>query len=93
MGHEKEGSIRSNSWAVTSLYDGAKTRVRVGPAYSEEFEVKVGVQCHQQNEVVHCCTSTFKKHKVNLATSIDGGKTGLKNYCIGLTPKFIKIYY
>ena len=26
-----------------SLYDGAKTRVRVGPAYSEEFEVKVGV--------------------------------------------------
>ena len=26
-----------------SLYDGAKTRVRVGSAYSEEFEVKVGV--------------------------------------------------
>ena len=25
------------------LYDGAKTRVRVGSAYSEEFEVKVGV--------------------------------------------------
>ena len=29
--------------AVKSLYDGAKTRVRVGFAYSEEFEVKVGV--------------------------------------------------
>ena len=29
--------------AVMSLYDGAKTRVRVGSGYSEEFEVKVGV--------------------------------------------------
>ena len=29
--------------AVMSLYDGAKTRVRVGSVYSEEFEVKVGV--------------------------------------------------
>ena len=29
--------------AVMSLYDGAKTRVTVGSAYSEEFEVKVGV--------------------------------------------------
>ena len=29
--------------AVMSLYDGAKTRVRVGSAYSEEFEVEVGV--------------------------------------------------
>ena len=29
--------------AVMSLYDGAKTRVRVGSACSEEFEVKVGV--------------------------------------------------
>ena len=29
--------------AVMSLYDGAKTRVIVGSAYSEEFEVKVGV--------------------------------------------------
>ena len=29
--------------AVMSLYDGAKTRVRVGSAYSKEFEVKVGV--------------------------------------------------
>ena len=27
--------------AVMSLYDGAKTRVRVGSAYSEEFEVKL----------------------------------------------------
>ena len=29
--------------AAMSLYDGAKTRVRVGSAFSEEFEVKVGV--------------------------------------------------
>ena len=29
--------------AVTSLYEGAKTRVRVGLELSEEFEVKVGV--------------------------------------------------
>ena len=29
--------------AVMSLYDGAKTRVMMGYAYSEEFEVKVGV--------------------------------------------------
>ena len=29
--------------AVLSLYDDAKTRVRVGSAYSEEFKVKVGV--------------------------------------------------
>ena len=28
---------------VMSLYDGAKTRVRVESAYSEKFEVKVGV--------------------------------------------------
>ena len=28
---------------VLSLYDGAKTKVRVRSAYSEEFEVKVGV--------------------------------------------------
>ena len=29
--------------AVMSLYDGAKTRVRVGSVYSQEFGVKVGV--------------------------------------------------
>ena len=29
--------------AVMSLYDSAKTRVKVGSAYSEEFEAKVGV--------------------------------------------------
>ena len=33
--------------AVMSLYDGAKTRVRVGSTYLEEFEVKVGV--HQES--------------------------------------------
>ena len=29
--------------AVISLYDGSKTRVKVGSAYSEIFQVKVGV--------------------------------------------------
>ena len=29
--------------ALMSLYDGAKTKVRVGSAYSEEFEKKVDV--------------------------------------------------
>ena len=29
--------------AVMSLYDGAKTRVRVGSVYLEQFEVKVGL--------------------------------------------------
>ena len=33
--------------AVMSLYEGAKTRVRIGLELSEEFEVKVGV--HQGN--------------------------------------------
>ena len=36
-------SIRVIVRAVVSLYDGAKTRVRMGSAYSEEFELKVGV--------------------------------------------------
>ena len=30
--------------AVMSLHDGRKTRVRVASAYSEEFEVNVGVR-------------------------------------------------
>ena len=39
----KKGLSEAMGRAVMSLYDGAKTRVRVGSAYSEEFEVKVGV--------------------------------------------------
>ena len=30
-------------WAVMGLYDGAKTTVKMRSAYSEEFEVQVGV--------------------------------------------------
>ena len=37
--------------AVMSLYDAAKTRVRVEFAYLEEFEVKVGV--HQGSDCRH----------------------------------------
>ena len=36
----KKGLLEVMVWAVMSLYDGAKTRVRVGSAYSEEFKVK-----------------------------------------------------
>ena len=39
----KKGLLEVIVRAVKSLYNGAKTRVRVGSAYSEEFEVKVGV--------------------------------------------------
>ena len=39
----KKGLFEVIVRAVMSLYDGAKTRVRVGSAYSEEFEVKDGV--------------------------------------------------
>ena len=39
----KKGLLGVMVWAVMTLYDGAKTRVRVGSAYSEEFEIKVGV--------------------------------------------------
>ena len=57
--------------AVMSLYDGAKTRVRVGSAYSEEFEVKVGV--HQGSVlspllfaiVVDVITENAKRSVVN----------------------------
>ena len=39
----KKGLLEVMVWAVMSLYDGAKTRVRVGSACSEKFEEKVGV--------------------------------------------------
>ena len=39
----KNGLSEVMVWAVMSLYDGTKARMRVGSAYSEEFEVKVGV--------------------------------------------------
>ena len=43
----KKGLSEVMVWAFMSLYDGAKTKVRVGFAYSEEFKVKVGV--HQES--------------------------------------------
>ena len=39
----KKSLLEVMVWAVMSLYDGPKTRVRVGSAYSEEFQVNVGV--------------------------------------------------
>ena len=58
-------------WAAMSLYDVAKTRVRVGSAYSEEFEVKAGV--HQGSVlspllfaiVVDVITENVRKGVVN----------------------------
>ena len=57
--------------AAMSLYDGAKTRVRVGSAYSEQFKVKVGV--HQGSvlspllfaTVVNVTTENAKRGVVN----------------------------
>ena len=57
--------------AVMSLYDDAKTRVRVGSAYSEEFEVNVGV--HQESVlspllfviVVYVITENARRGVVN----------------------------
>ena len=40
----KKGLSDAMLRAVMSLYDGAKTGVKVGSAYSDEFEVKVSVQ-------------------------------------------------
>ena len=40
----KNGLSKVMVRAVMSLYDGTKTSLRVGSAYSEKFEVKVGVQ-------------------------------------------------
>ena len=42
----RKGVLEVMVRAVMSLYDGAKTRVRVGSAYSEKFELKAGV--HQE---------------------------------------------
>ena len=39
----KKGLSEVIVWAVMSLFDGAKARVRVGSVYLEEFKVKVGV--------------------------------------------------
>ena len=39
----KKGLSKVMVQAAMSLYDGAKTRVRVGSAYLEEFDGKVGV--------------------------------------------------
>ena len=58
-------------WAVMSLHDGAKTRIRVGSAYLEEFEVKVGV--HQGFVLLPLLFTIF----VNLIT--ENARRGLVN--------------
>ena len=67
----KKGLSEVMVWTVMTLHDGAKTRVRVGSAYAEEFEVKVGV--HQGSVlspllfaiVVHVITKKAKRGVVN----------------------------
>ena len=46
-----------------SLYDGAKTRVRVGSAYSEEFKVEVDVSriCAIANIACNSCGRYYRK--------------------------------
>ena len=39
----KKGLSQVRVWAVMSLYDGTKTRLTVGSAYSDKFKVVVGV--------------------------------------------------
>ena len=39
----KKGLFEVMVRAFTSLYDAEKTKVRIGSAYSEKFEVKIGV--------------------------------------------------
>ena len=53
-------------WAVMSLYDGAKTRVRVGSAYSEGFEVRwctVRI-CAVPTIVCNSCGHYYRKCKM-----------------------------
>ena len=72
----KKGPSEVMVRAVMSLYDGAKTRVRVGSAYSEEFEVKVGV--HQGSVVspfaivVDVVTENARRGVVNELLYADG---------------------
>ena len=55
--HEKEGFTRNNGSGAMSLHDDAKTKVRVGSAYSEEFEVKVNV--HQGSVLLSLLFAVF----------------------------------
>ena len=54
----KKGLLKVMVRAIVSLYDGAKTRVRVGFAYFKEFKVKVDV--HQESVLSPILFATFK---------------------------------
>ena len=51
----EEWIVRLVQW----MYANARSRVRVGEGYSEEFEVKVGV--HQGLVLTHCSSSLYLK--------------------------------
>ena len=78
MGYEKKDLFEVIIRAATSLYDGAKTRVMLGSAYLEEFEVKVGV--HQEfllspllfSTVVDVSTENARRGVVNELLYADG---------------------
>ena len=65
-------------WAVMSLYDGAKTRVRVGSAYSRKFEAKVGV--HQGSVLSPLLLAIV----VDVIQKMQKG-LWLMNYCMQMT--------
>ena len=64
--------------AVMSLYSCAKTRVRVGSAYSEKFKVKIGV--HQGSVLSPLLFSII----VNVITE-NASRVWLMNYCMQIT--------
>ena len=74
---KKKGLSEVLVQAVVSLYDGTKTRVRVESAYSEEFEVQVGV--HQGSVllpllfaiVVDVITENLRRSVVNELLYVD----------------------
>ena len=74
----KKGLSEIMVWEVMSLYDGAKTRVRVGSAYSEEFEVKIGI--HQGSVLSPLLFAIF----VDLLQKVQKGMW-LMNYRLQMT--------
>ena len=77
MDHEKDDLSEVILRAVMSLYDGAKTRVRVGSVYSEEFEVKV--DAHQGSVLSPLLFAIV----VDVIT--ENGRIWLMNCCMQMT--------
>ena len=62
----KKGLSKVMVWAVMSLYDGAKTRVRVGSEYTVEYEVKAEYTsrtCTVTTIIYNICGHYFRRCK------------------------------